>query len=95
MNIRLYLVSLVIEFKTIIMSSTVSSKIPDLIRSLRDRLELSQVKLAKQLGVSFQTVNGWENGHHQPSRIAMKLIREQVEAMGEQGEDLLNKYFHS
>lgn len=67
---------------------------PDLIRSLRERLELSQVKFAKQLGVSFQTVNGWENGHHQPSRIAMILIREQLEAMGEQGEDLLKKYFH-
>ena len=67
---------------------------PDLIRSLRERLELSQVKFAKQLGVSFQTVNGWENGHHQPSRIAMRLIREQLEAMGEQGKDLLKKYFN-
>jgi DNA-binding transcriptional regulator YiaG len=75
------------------MSSTISSKIPDLIRSLRERLELSQVKFAQRLGVSFQTVNGWENGHHQPSRIAMKLIKEEVESLGEQGEDLLKKYF--
>jgi DNA-binding transcriptional regulator YiaG len=75
------------------MSSAISSKIPDLIRSLRERLELSQVKFAQRLGVSFQTVNGWENGHHQPSRIALKLIRKEVEAMGEQGEDLLKKYF--
>ncbi|MGB3534365.1 MAG: helix-turn-helix domain-containing protein [Microcoleaceae cyanobacterium] len=75
------------------MSSTVSSKTSDLIRSLRERLDLSQVKFAKQLGVSFQTVNGWENGHHQPSRIAMKLIRGQIEALGDQGEDLLNEYF--
>ncbi len=66
----------------------------DLVRHLRERLELSQVKFAQRLGVSFQTVNGWENGHHQPSRIAMKLIRKEVEAMGEKGEDLLNKYFN-
>lgn len=77
-----------------IMPSILSSQMPELIRSLRERLELSQVKFAQRLGVSFQTVNGWENGHHKPSRIALKLIREEVKAMGEQGEDLLKKYFN-
>ncbi len=77
------------------MSSITSSDIPQLVRTLRLRLNLSQVKFAKRLGVAFQTVNSWENGHNKPSRMAMKLIREQIESLGEQGVDLLEKYFNS
>ncbi len=54
----------------------------DLIEALNTyRLEhkLSQVQLAKKLGVSFQTVNRWINRHVKPSQIQeyhiQKLIR--------------------
>ncbi len=76
------------------MSSITSSDLPQLIRTLRLRLNLSQVKFAKRLGVAFQTVNSWENGHNKPSRMAMKLIREQIDSLGEEGGDLLEKYLH-
>lgn len=39
------------------------------IRSLRKRMGLSQTEFARRLGVSFTTVNRWENAHHKPTRI--------------------------
>ena len=34
-----------------------------LVKSLRELLGLSQEKLAAKLGVTFSSVNRWENGH--------------------------------
>jgi len=39
------------------------------IRRLRGRLGLTQQSLADQLGVSFATVNRWENGQTKPTRL--------------------------
>lgn len=50
----------------------------DLIKALNTyRLEhkLSQVQLAKRLGVSFQTVNRWINRHVKPSQIQEYQIK--------------------
>ena len=70
-----------------------TSDIPILIRTLRQRLGLSQRKLGEKFGVVFQTVNNWENGRTKPTRMAMMLIQQQLEEMGEEGTDLLEKYF--
>lgn len=75
------------------MKQTTSADIPHLIKTLRERLGLSQTKFAKHLGISFQTVNGWENGHYRPSPMAMKLIQHEIKALGKDGTDLLNKFF--
>ena len=40
---------------------------PDDIYVLRDHLELTQEMFARILGVSFATVNRWENGKSEPS----------------------------
>ncbi|MBD2516088.1 helix-turn-helix domain-containing protein [Nostoc sp. FACHB-973] len=69
-----------------------SLKIADLIRQLRQQLELSQEKFAAKLGVSLRTVNRWENGSAVPSRMALKLIEEMLEKMGESGKTLLSEY---
>jgi len=37
-----------------------------LIRRIRAERGLTQEGLARELGVSFATVNGWENGRHRP-----------------------------
>ena len=42
------------------------------IKDYRMRELLTQEELAKKLGVSFATVNRWEQGHHEPT---MKLKR--------------------
>ncbi|MEH2015283.1 helix-turn-helix domain-containing protein [Nostoc sp.] len=65
----------------------------DLIRELRQQLNLSQKQFAARLGVSFKTVNRWQNGYTVPSQIALKLIEEMLRKMGEPGKRLLNQYF--
>lgn len=49
----------------------------NLLRSIRQQLGLSQEELAQRLGVSFTSVNRWENGQTKPS----KLARRQIEAL--------------
>lgn len=44
---------------------------PALVKKVRKQLSLSQEDLARQLGVSFATVNRWENNHVKPSKLAV------------------------
>lgn len=46
----------------------------DFIKSSRLQLKLTQEELAERLGVSFATVNRWENGQAQPSKLARRQI---------------------
>jgi DNA-binding transcriptional regulator YiaG len=69
------------------------SELADLVRETRQRLELSQAKFATKLGVSFQSVNRWENGRTKPLAIALKQIEHLLHQMGDTGKDLLVKYF--
>lgn len=64
-----------------------------LVRETRQRLALSQAEFAAKLGVSFQSVNRWENGRTQPLPIALKQIESVLHQMGDRGQDLLAKYF--
>ncbi|MBN3881672.1 MAG: helix-turn-helix transcriptional regulator [Nostoc sp.] len=68
-------------------------RIAQLVRETRQCLKFTQIKLATMLGVSFHTINRWENGRTQPSPLAMKQIKELLYQMGEPGEVLLAKYF--
>jgi transcriptional regulator with XRE-family HTH domain len=49
----------------------------DAIIKLRVKLNLSQQELAEKLGVSFMSINRWENGKTEPTIIA----REKLKAM--------------
>ncbi|MFL9450665.1 helix-turn-helix domain-containing protein [Tolypothrix bouteillei VB521301_2] len=69
------------------------SELADLVRETRKRLGLSQVKFAATLGVSFQSVNRWENGRTKPLPLALKQIEHLLYEMGDSGKDLLVKYF--
>lgn len=69
------------------------SELADLVRETRQRLELSQAKFAAKLGVSFQSVNRWENGRTKPLPIALRQIEHLLHQMGDAGRDLLAKYF--
>lgn len=44
-------------------------KFRDKVLKVRETLFISQKTLAIQLGVSFATVNRWENGHSEPNTI--------------------------
>lgn len=67
--------------------------IAELVRELRLRLGLTQEEFAAKLGVTFPTVNRWENRRAKPSRMAMKLIEGLLRQTGESTQDLLAKYF--
>lgn len=48
---------------------------PATIIKLRAILNLSQAALAELLGVSFTSVNRWENGKYQSTKVAKEKIR--------------------
>ena len=48
---------------------------PATIIKLRAILDLSQAALAELLGVSFTSVNRWENGKYEPTRLIKEKIR--------------------
>ncbi len=48
---------------------------PATIIKLRAILNLSQAALAELLGVSFTSVNRWENGKYHPTKVAKEKIR--------------------
>lgn len=50
-------------------------EIPKLIKSIRQKLGFSQEELAQHLGVSFTSVNRWENGQTKPSKLARRQIK--------------------
>ena len=52
---------------------------PALVKKVRRQLSISQEDLARELGVSYATVNRWENGQAKPS----KLARAQLDAFCE------------
>jgi putative transcriptional regulator len=65
----------------------------DLVRELRFRLGLTQEQFAAELGVTFVSVNRWENRKTQPSPMAMRLMQLMLQEMGDRGTDLLERYF--
>jgi DNA-binding transcriptional regulator YiaG len=67
--------------------------IPRFVRELRERTSLTQEKFAARLGVTFPTINRWENGRAKPSPLALKQIEDLLRNMGEQGADLLDAFF--
>ena len=44
------------------------------VKELRRKCLLSQMDFAKEIGVSFSTVNRWESGRAKPNLKAMKSI---------------------
>ena len=60
-----------------------------LVRELRERTRLTQEKFAAKLGVTYPTINRWENGRARPSPLAMEKIEALLRSMGERGSDLL------
>jgi len=49
---------------------------PERIRSIRQQLGLTQEQFAYKVGVTFTTVNRWENGKSNPSRPAGMRIND-------------------
>jgi transcriptional regulator with XRE-family HTH domain len=48
---------------------------PKRLTQIRTALKLSQEAMAQLLGVSFVTVNRWENGHSSPMGVVQEVYR--------------------
>lgn len=46
------------------------------VKFARKKMFLSQDAMAKELGVSFSTLNRWENGKYEPNYAAQKSFHE-------------------
>jgi DNA-binding transcriptional regulator YiaG len=55
------------------------------VKAVRTALNLSQEELAHALGVSFATVNRWENGKTSPSKLAQRQFEQFCEEQRELG----------
>ena len=55
-------------------------KFQESIKQLRQSQFLSQEAFAKELGISFTTVNRWETGKAKPTYKTMKLINDYCQA---------------
>lgn len=58
---------------------------PGLIKEVRRQLAISQEDLARELGVSYATVNRWENGQAKPSKLARAQLYAFCERMKTDG----------
>jgi Predicted transcriptional regulators len=48
----------------------------DSLKYIRNTLSITQEQLARDLNVSYTTLNRWENNHTSPSRLAKMRIAE-------------------
>ncbi|MBF2029702.1 MAG: helix-turn-helix transcriptional regulator [Oscillatoriales cyanobacterium C42_A2020_001] len=63
------------------MATPQPSAIADLVRELRQQLNLTQARLAAHLRVSTRTINRWENGHSVPSPMALNLLETRLKEL--------------
>lgn len=56
-----------------------------MVKDARRQLGLSQEELAHELGVSFATINRWENGRTVPFKLARRQFEAFCARMTEQG----------
>lgn len=61
---------------------------------LRGQLELTQTKMAEKIGVSFATVNRWENGKSKPSALAWGKIEQLLANTSDDEEHLKDATAH-
>jgi len=67
--------------------------IPRLVKQLRQLTGLTQEQLAAWLGVTFGTVNRWENKRVTPSPLALRQIEDLLRKLGGPGSTLRETYF--
>jgi transcriptional regulator with XRE-family HTH domain len=59
--------------------------IPRLIKDLREQLQLTQEQFAQKVGVTYSTVNHWENGKRTPQPFLVRRLLELKEEVARGG----------
>lgn len=67
-------------------------QIGQLIRELRLEIGLTQEQFAAKLGVTYSSINRWENGRSKPSPLALQKIKGMLQKIGDRSQDFLVKY---
>ena len=52
------------------------NEVPLLVKELRARLRLTQEQFAQRIGVTYSTINHWENGKRSPQPFLLRRLRE-------------------
>ncbi|MEH2320079.1 helix-turn-helix domain-containing protein [Nostoc sp.] len=60
-------------------------EVGQIVRDLRLLAGLTQEQFAATLGVTYTTINRWENRRSKPSPLAMEKIERMLDEMGGQG----------
>lgn len=50
------------------------------LKQAREELKLTQMELSKEVGISFSSINRYENGKHFPTPIVLNALRSFFEA---------------
>ena len=56
--------------------------VSNLIKKLRDKLDLTQEQFAHKVGVTFATINNWEKGNRAPHPFLFQKLLEIAEEAG-------------
>lgn len=56
-----------------------------LVKELRRRLDLTQEQFAQKVGVTYSTVNHWENGKRAPQPFLLRRLREMKDELDARG----------
>ena len=59
-----------------------ASDFAQLLRQIRERRELTQEELARELDVTVGTLSNWENARHRPVRAQRRRIEQIAESLG-------------
>jgi len=59
--------------------------IPGLVKRIRERMGLTQEQFAREVGVSFSTVNQWENGRRRPQPYLLNRLLEMLAFIAKSG----------
>ncbi|MCL4516327.1 MAG: DUF3883 domain-containing protein [Firmicutes bacterium] len=79
--------------KGFVLKREIPPDFPIRIKRLRARLGLTQMRLAELMGVSFASVNRWENGQSRPSALAwQQLVRAEESGIEALSEDAYNSH---
>jgi putative transcriptional regulator len=62
--------------------ATSAADIPSLVKRLRTVRSLTQEQLAREMGVTFSTVNAWEKGRHRPIPALVRRLLDMAVEVG-------------
>ena len=69
------------------------SDLARLVREIRELTGLTQEQFAAKIGVTYPTINRWENSRTKPSPLALKQLGALLCSLGIKGESLHREFF--